>query len=124
MINIVNASCKVAELPQRLLRRVAVSLSQNETILLRVLLAAEGVPGPFRPQEDVDEKASDPAKKRIAKRRVPASCVRCATAQIIAKHARRTGQPAVVTIAADGQPTRATNRGAGSPDGRPALSRP
>ena len=74
MINIVNASCKVAELPQRLLRRVAVSLSQNETILLRVLLAAEGVPGPFRPQEDVDEKASDPAKKRIAKRRVPASC--------------------------------------------------
>ena len=51
-------SCKVAELPQRPL---PVSLSQNETILLRVLPAAEGVVGLLRPQEDVDEKASDPA---------------------------------------------------------------
>ena len=38
-----------------------VALPKYETILLRVLLAAEGVFGPFRPQEDVDEKASDPA---------------------------------------------------------------
>ena len=30
---------------------------------------------------------------------------------INAKHARRTGQPAFVTTAADGHPTRATNRG-------------
>ena len=59
-----DTSCKVAELPQRPLRRVAVSLSQNETILLRVLLAAEGVPGPFRPQEDVDEKAKSPRPKK------------------------------------------------------------
>ena len=61
MITIVDASCKVVELPQRPLRRVAVSLSQNETILLRVLPAAEGVVGLLRPQEHVDEKAGDPA---------------------------------------------------------------
>ena len=57
MVTIVDASCKTAELPQRPLRRVAVSLSQNETSILRVLVATEGVLGPFRPQEDSDEKA-------------------------------------------------------------------
>ena len=105
-----DTSCKVAELPQRPLRRVAVSLSQNETILLRVLPRGRCPPADILPSK-YPYATSSRLKKNCQKRRVPASCVRCATAQIIAKHARRTGQPASVTVAADGHATRTTNRG-------------
>ena len=65
MVTIVDASCNVVELPQRPLRRVAVSLSQK----MRDDHACYGFCRHGRsrrslPQEDVDEKAKSPRPKK------------------------------------------------------------
>ena len=110
MVTIVDASCKVAELPQRPLRRVAVSLSQKcETILLRVLSAAEGVVGPCPRKTSRRKLKVRDLKKNL--RCVPERWPQSAANQRVKSSASSArGLPKSATRATDGQPTPATHR--------------
>ena len=104
-----DTSCKVAELPQRPLRRVAVSLSQSRddppTGFVR-----RGRSRRSLPQEDVEEKTKSPRPKKEL-RCVPERWPQSAANQRVKSSASSArGLPKPATRATDGQPTPATHR--------------